>query len=97
MVRDRRVALSSGEGDDRPVKHQLDFRGNRRFNSVLYIASVTQHRDLDDARVYIDRKLSDGKTRREANTPSSQTSPRQPSHPPHVERRRRERPVTMAA
>ena len=49
-----------------PVKHRLDFRGNRRINSVLYIASVTQHRDLDDARVYIDRKLGEGKTRREA-------------------------------
>ena len=36
------VALSSGEGDGRPVKHRLDFRGNRRINSVLYIASVTQ-------------------------------------------------------
>ena len=60
------VALSSGEGDGRPVKHRLDFRGNRRINSVLYMASVTQHRDLDDARIYIDRKLGEGKTRREA-------------------------------
>lgn len=60
------VAISSGEGDGRPVKHRLDFRGNRRINSVLYIVSVTQHRDLDDARVYIDRKLGEGKTRREA-------------------------------
>ena len=60
------VALSSGEGDGRPVKHRLDFRGNRRINSVLYIVSVTQHRDLEDARLYIDRKLGEGKTRREA-------------------------------
>jgi transposase len=60
------IAISSGEGDGRPVKHRLDFRGNRRTNSVLYIASVTQHRDLDDARVYIDRKLGEGKTRPEA-------------------------------
>jgi hypothetical protein len=29
------VALSSGEGDGRPVKHRLDFGGNRRVNSVL--------------------------------------------------------------
>lgn len=36
------VALSSGEGAGLPVKHRLDFRGNRRINSVLYIASVTQ-------------------------------------------------------
>jgi transposase len=60
------IALSSGEGTGLPVKHRLDFRGNRRINSVLYIASVTQHRDLDDARIYIDRKLGEGKTRREA-------------------------------
>ncbi len=38
------VALSSGEGAGDPVKHRLDFRGNRRINSVLYIASVTQQR-----------------------------------------------------
>ena len=48
------------------MKHRLDFRGNRRINSVLYMASVTQHRDHDDARIYIDRKLGEGKTRREA-------------------------------
>ena len=60
------VALSSGEGDGQPVKHRLDFRGNRRINSVLYIASVTQQRDRPDARVYIDRKTTEGNTRREA-------------------------------
>ena len=60
------VALSSGEGDGRPVKHRLDFGGNRRINSVLYIASVTQQRDRDDARTFINRKLTEGKTRREA-------------------------------
>lgn len=60
------VALSSGEGSNRPVRHRLDFRGNRRINSVLYIASVTQQRDIDAARAYIDRKLTEGKTRREA-------------------------------
>lgn len=92
------VALSSGEGDGQPVKHRLDFRGNRRINSVLYIASVTQHRDLDDARVYIDRKLSEGKTRREARR----------AHKRHLanrvirrmwkdESRRRQRPITIAA
>lgn len=60
------VALSSAEGDGPPVKHRLDFGGNRRINSVLYIASVTQQRSHDDARAYIDRKISEGKTRREA-------------------------------
>ena len=60
------VALSSGEGAAAPVRHRLDFGGNRRVNSVLYIASVTQHRDIHDARVFIDRKITEGKTRREA-------------------------------
>jgi Transposase IS116/IS110/IS902 family len=60
------VALSSGEGDGPPVRHRLDFGGNRRINSVLYIASVTQQRDHDVARTYIDRKTTKGKTAREA-------------------------------
>ena len=60
------VALSSGEGSGLPVKHRLDFRGNRRINSVLYIASITQQRDQDLARDYIARKITEGKTRREA-------------------------------
>lgn len=39
----------------------------RRYRPVkLYIASVTQQRDIDEARTYTDRKISEGKTRREA-------------------------------
>jgi hypothetical protein len=53
-------------GGGRPRKHRLDYGGNRRINSVLYIDSVVQHRDLPDATIYIDRKLGEGKTRREA-------------------------------
>ena len=60
------VALSSGEGSGKPVKHRLDFRGNRRINSVLYIASVTQQRHQADAQTYLARKTAEGKTRREA-------------------------------
>jgi transposase len=60
------VALSSGEGNREPVRHRLDYGGNRRINSVLYIASVTQQRDHDPARDYIARKVTEGKTRREA-------------------------------
>lgn len=58
------VALSSGEGSAAPIRHRLDYGGNRRINSVLYIASVTQQRLNSDARTYLDRKLSEGKTRR---------------------------------
>ena len=60
------VALSSGEGDRAPIRHRLDFGGNRRINSVLYIASVTQQRDHQPAKAYIERKITEGKTRREA-------------------------------
>jgi transposase len=60
------VALSSGEAQGQPVRHRVDFRGNRTINSVLHIASVTQARDVPEARDYLDRKRSEGKTRREA-------------------------------
>ena len=60
------VALSSGEGHSQPVKHRLDFGGNRRINSVLYIASVVQQRNHPDARIYLGRKATEGKTSREA-------------------------------
>ncbi len=60
------VALSSGEGPADPVKHRLDFRGNRRINSVLHTASVTQQRSQPQAAAYLTRKTSEGKTRREA-------------------------------
>jgi transposase len=92
------IALSSGEGAGLPVKHRLDFRGNRRINSVLYIASVTQQRDIADAQTYIDRKLGEGKTRREARR----------AHKRHLanrvirrmwndEKQRRERIIPLAA
>jgi transposase len=60
------VAISSGEGTAEPRRHRLDLRGNRRINSVLYIASVTQQRDHHLAQAYIERKTAEGKTRREA-------------------------------
>jgi transposase len=48
------------------ARHRLDLGGNWRMNSELYIASVTQQRDIDEARTYISRKIDEGKTRREA-------------------------------
>jgi transposase len=55
------VALSSGEGNGQPVRHRLDFGGNRRINSVLYIVSVTQQRDHAAARSYLARKTAESK------------------------------------
>lgn len=60
------VALSSGEGTGQPLRHRVDFRGNRTVNSVLYIASITQARDHPDAKAYLARKIAEGKTTREA-------------------------------
>lgn len=60
------VALSTGEGAGIPVRHRLDFGGNRRINSVLYVASITQQRFHPDARIYFERKVSEGKSRRGA-------------------------------
>lgn len=60
------VALSSGEGGRQPKRHRLDFGGNRRVNSMIYMMSVTQQRYNPDGRQYLERKLAEGKTRREA-------------------------------
>ncbi len=60
------VAVSSGEGAGVPTRHRLDFGGSRRINSALYVISVVQQRDNDIAAGYIDRKISEGKTKREA-------------------------------
>ncbi len=58
----QRTTLGAGD----PAKHRLDFGGNRRVNSVLHIASVTQARQQPEAIAYLARKTSQGKTRREA-------------------------------
>ena len=60
------IALSSGEGAGSPKRHRLDFGGNRRVNSMIYMASVTQHRYTPAAQEFLARKLAEGKTRREA-------------------------------
>lgn len=60
------VALSSGEGIGQPMRHRVDFRGNRTVNSVLYIASITQARDNLDAQAYLARETTEGKTTKEA-------------------------------
>jgi hypothetical protein len=80
------------------VKHRLDYGGNRRINSVLHIASVTQHRDLDEARRYVNRKLADGKIRREARRADKRhLANRVMRRMRKDESRRRERPDIIAA
>jgi transposase len=60
------VAASSGEGDRAPTRHRLDLGGNRRVNAVIHLMSVVQGRCSPDARAYLDRKRSEGKTSKEA-------------------------------
>lgn len=59
------VALSSGEGTGQPLRHRVDFRGNRTVNSLLYIASITQAREHPDAKAHRARKTAEGKTTRQ--------------------------------
>ena len=56
------VEVSSGER----VRHRLSRRGNRQLNCALHRIAVTQRRWDPRARSYYERKLSEGKTRKEA-------------------------------
>jgi len=57
------IEVSSG-----PKKvYRVSRRGNRRLNHAIHIVAVTQIRNLDsEGRVYFDRKVVEGKTKREA-------------------------------
>jgi transposase len=48
------------------VRHRLNRGGNRRLNAILYRIALTQARHLDEARQYLDRRVAEGKTKREA-------------------------------
>jgi hypothetical protein len=47
--------------------HRLSLRGNRRINHAIHMAAITQisHRH-SDGRAYYDKKLTEGKTHKEA-------------------------------
>ena len=48
------------------VRHRLNRSGNRRFNAILYRIVLTQSQRLEEAKAYLKRRMSEGKTRREA-------------------------------
>jgi transposase len=48
------------------VRHRLNRGGNRRLNAVLYRIVLTQAHHSEGGRAYLDRRVSEGKTRREA-------------------------------
>jgi transposase len=50
----------------RTQRHRLDRGGNRQLNAALYRIAITQARYYQPARDYLERKRSEGKSRREA-------------------------------
>lgn len=48
------------------VRHRLNPRGNRKLNHAVHLIAVTQIRNATPGRVYFDRKLDEGKTKKEA-------------------------------
>ncbi len=48
------------------VRHRLNRGGNRRLNAILYRVAVSQIRHSPEARTYLERRLHEGKTKREA-------------------------------
>ena len=48
------------------VRHRLNPRGNRQLNHALHVAAITQISHDTPGRVYFDRKIAEGKTRKEA-------------------------------
>ena len=56
------IAASSGP----KVRHRLNPRGNRHLNHALHIAAIAQIGHDTPGRVFFERKLAEGKTRKEA-------------------------------
>ena len=52
---------SAGKG-----KHRLSRRGNRTLNHAIHMAAVTQISHNSEGRIYYDKKLGEGKTKKEA-------------------------------
>ena len=47
-------------------RHRLSMRGNRMLNHAIHMAAITQIRHDTPGRVYYDKKLTEGKTKKEA-------------------------------
>ena len=47
-------------------RHRLNPRGNRKLNHAMHLIAVTQIRHATPGRIYYDRKLAEGKTKKEA-------------------------------
>jgi transposase len=56
------IEASSGDVS----RHRLSRRGNRRLNAAIHMAALSQLSHTSPGRVYVDRRLAEGKSRREA-------------------------------
>ncbi len=56
------IEVSSGG----KTRHRLSLRGNRKLNHAIHMAAVTQIRFDTPGRSYYDRKIAEGKTKKEA-------------------------------
>lgn len=56
------IEMSSGG----KTRHRLSLRGNRKLNHAIHMAAVTQIRNQTPGRAYYDRKLAEGKSKKEA-------------------------------
>lgn len=56
------IPASSGK----TVRHRLNRGGNRKLNHALYFVAVTRCRLDDETKAFMERKLSEGKTKKEA-------------------------------
>ena len=56
--------LQASSGDRQ--RHRLNRRGNRQLNAAFHRIAITQNRCHEPARLYVERKMSEGKTKREA-------------------------------
>lgn len=56
--------IEASSGDVR--RHRLSRRGNRRLNAAIHMAMLSQLSHASPGRAYVDRRLAQGKSRREA-------------------------------
>lgn len=56
------VPVSSG----RTNRHRLNFAGNRAANRALHMIVIVRLRYCERTRAYLERRLADGKTKKEA-------------------------------
>ena len=60
----RRSPIEASSGPRK--RHRLNPRGNRKLNHAMHLIAVTQVRHDTPGRVYYQRKLAEGKTKKEA-------------------------------